>query len=126
MIHALTKQLIDRLATLSAEGRVEWTPGPSQNAFAFEAEGYSVVVEDVASGAMLVVSDGEGRELEALSADDLAEVRAPGGNDYETVVREMHAAARRAALGTDEAIGRILRNLDGEEPRERFTRKPFS
>lgn len=153
MIHDLTKQLIDRLAALSGEGRVEWTTGPSQNAFAFEADGYSVVVEDIASGAMLVVCDAEGRELEALSADDLAEVRSAGGRDYETIVREMCGAARRAALGTDEAIDRILRTLgetgsssepvsgggggdvspastgggagDTERPSDRFRRRPL-
>ncbi len=125
MIHDLTKQLIDRMYTLCKEGRITWSEGPGQNAFAFDTDGYSVVVEAGASGPMLIVSDGEGRELEALTGDDLAEVRAPGGQDYEAIVREIHTSARRAALGTDEAIGRILRSLDGEEPRGRYTRKSF-
>lgn len=114
MIHDLTKTLIDRLAKLSGEGGVEWTAGPSANAFAYETDGYTVIVEDAATGPMLVVSDGEGRELEALSADDLAEVRAQGGQDYETVVRDMHSCARRAALGTDEAISKILTSLGSD------------
>ena len=39
-------------------------------------------------------------------------VRAPGGADYEQIVREIHQNARREALGTDEAIERILRTLE--------------
>ncbi len=126
MIHDLTKRLIDRIYAMSQEGRLSWSEGPGQNAFAFEADNYSVVVDSPSSGPMLTISDSEGRELEALTADDLAEVRAPGGQDYETIVREVHTSARRAALGTDEAIDRILQTLESGEPRNPRPRSRFS
>ncbi len=110
-MHDLTRELIDRLATLTREGRIPWVEGPGQNAFGFEADGYAVSVDAAPSGPMIVVADSEGRELEALTGEELSESRNAEGLDYETVVREMHASARRAALGTDEAIKRILTTL---------------
>ncbi len=107
-MHELTRKLIDRVAALTDGSKIAWQDGPGQNAYSFEADGFAVVVDSANAGPMLVVSDGEGRELEALSGEELSEHRNGEGRDYETVVRDMHASARRAALGTDEAIARIL------------------
>lgn len=115
MIHPLTKELIDRVYKMTQSEHIHWNDGPGQNAFAFDAEGFSVVVDLTPGGPTIMVADNEGRELETLTSDDLAEVRAAGGQDYETIVREIHGHARRTALGTDAAIRQILTSLDGAE-----------
>lgn len=111
-MHELTQKLIDRTHARTLAGQIDWTEGPGKNAYAFDADGYQVVVEANPSTASIRITDTEGRELETLDAEDLAAVRAPGGADYEQIVREIHQSARRAALGTDEAIERILRSLE--------------
>lgn len=120
-MYELTRQLIDRIAVLTKDGQIAWRSGPSQNAFSFDADGYSVTVDSANAGPMLSVSDGEGQELEVLTGEELSETQNGEGLDYETVVRAVHADARRAALGTDDAINRILSALTTDEAgRPRF------
>ena len=61
--------------------------------------------------ATIAITDSDGRELESLNEEELASVTSPSGRDYETLVREIHQSARRVALGTDDAIERILRAM---------------
>ena len=111
-MHELTQRLIDRTHARTLSNQIDWTEGPGKNAFAFEADGYQVVVEATASTASIRIADAEGRVLEALDEEDLAQVTAPGGADYEAIVRDIHQNARRVALGTDDAIERILRAME--------------
>ena len=111
-MHELTQKLIDRTHARTVAGQIDWVEGPGKNAYAFDADNYQVVVEATPSTASIRITDTEGRELETLDAEDLAAIRAPGGADYEQIVREIHQSARRVALGTDEAIERILRTLE--------------
>ena len=111
-MHELTQRLIDRTHARTLAGQVDWTEGPGKNAFAFEADNYQVVVEATASTVSLRITDTEGRALEVMDEEDLAQVLAPSGTDYETIVREIHQNARRVALGTDDAIERILRTME--------------
>ncbi len=112
MIHDLTMRLIDRIHAQTEAGGVQWTEGPGRNAFAFEIDDFQVAVEATPSTVGLIIADAEGRELETLSEDELAGVSNAKGQDYETIVRAIHARARRSALGTDDAIERILRAMD--------------
>ncbi len=114
MIHDLTKKLIDKIHAQTLSGSVEWTEGPGKHAYAFEADAFNVVVDATASTANLVISDTEGRELENLTEEELAQASNGQGLDYEQVVREVHSHARRSALGTDNAIEKILGALDGK------------
>jgi hypothetical protein len=111
-MHERTKRLIDRVHAQTLAGRLEWVEASGRNAFSFEADGFNVVVTATASQISLVIADGDGRELETLDEEALAAAVAPSGKDYESVVRDIHQSARRAALGTDDAIERILRTLD--------------
>jgi 2-C-methyl-D-erythritol 4-phosphate cytidylyltransferase len=111
-MHDLTRRLIERLHEQTLAGRLEWAEGSGRNSFSFEADGYHVTVEATASTAAITIADGDGRELETLDEEALASATSPSGKDYETLVRDIHQNARRAALGTDEAISRILKAID--------------
>jgi hypothetical protein len=110
-MHELTQRLIDRVQAQTAAGLLDWVEGSARNSFAFEADGLSVVVTATASTAAISITDSAGRELETLNEEDLASVTSRNGKDYETIVREIHQSARRVALGTDDAIERILRAI---------------
>jgi hypothetical protein len=110
-MHELTQRLIDRVHAQTLAGQLDWVEGSGRNTFAFEADGLSVVVSATASTATIAITDSDGRELESLNEEELASVTSPSGRDYETLVREIHQSARRVALGTDDAIERILRAM---------------
>lgn len=110
-MHERTKRLIDRVHQQTLAGQIEWAEGSTRNAFSFEADGFHVVVTANASTVTLAISDGDGRDLETLDEEALSQVTSPSGKDYESLVREIHQAAKRTALGTDDAIERILRSL---------------
>lgn len=114
-MHDLTKRLIDRVHAQTLSGEVPWAETGEKNAFAFEADGYNITVEATGSTAAITVADSDGRALETVDEEELAAITGPGGRDYESIVREVHAQARRVALGTDDAIERILRALGEEE-----------
>lgn len=114
-MHELTQRLIDRIHAQTLSGQVDWTEGPGKNSFTFEADGLNVIVEATASTATIRITDADGRELEVLDEEDLAATASPGGSDYEAVAREIHQNARRVAMGTDDAISRILRALGDDE-----------
>lgn len=113
MLHDLTKRLIDRVHAQTERGEVDWSEASEKNAYMFEADGFQVTVEATGGSVTLTIADADGRELETLTDDDLSAAAAPNGEDYETIVRAMHTRARRVALGTDDAIERILKALDG-------------
>lgn len=110
-MHEHTKRLIDRVHAQTMAGQIEWVEGTGRNSFSFEADGYHVVVSANPSTASLSITDGDGRELETLDEEALNQTTSPSGRDYEALVREIHTAARRTALGTDDAIERILRAI---------------
>jgi 2-C-methyl-D-erythritol 4-phosphate cytidylyltransferase len=110
-MHEHTKRLIDRVHAQTMAGQIEWVEGSGRNAFSFEADGFHVVVTANAATASISITDADGRELETLDEEALNQVTSPSGRDYEALVREIHAAARRMALGTDDAIDRILRAI---------------
>ena len=116
-VHQLTQRLIDRIYAQTKEGAIRWREGAEKNAFVFDADDFSVVVEATASTVSIAVTDAEGANLETLDEEDLSAVASAGGRDYESIAREIHQDARRVALGTDDAIARILRALgdDGDE-----------
>lgn len=108
-MHELTQQLIDKVHAQTLAGQLDWSEGAGRNSFAFEADGFSVVVAATASTATIAITDTDGRELETLDEEELASVTSPSGKDYEAIVRDIYQSARRVALGTDDAIERILR-----------------
>jgi uncharacterized protein YccT (UPF0319 family) len=112
-MHDLTRRLIERLHAQTLAGQIEWAEGSARNTFSFEADSYHVIVEATASTASISVADGDGRELETLDEEVLSSATSPSGKDYETLVREIHQNARRAALGTDDAITKILKAIGG-------------
>ncbi|MGD2131346.1 MAG: hypothetical protein PVI23_01040 [Maricaulaceae bacterium] len=114
-MHQLTQRLIDRIHAQTENGQIRWREGASKSAFAFEADDYNVVVDANPSTVTLLITDGDGRELETLDEEDLSAVSSPGGRDYEAIVRDIHANARRVAMGTDDAIERILRAMGEDE-----------
>lgn len=115
-MHDLTKQLIDKIHAQTLAGQVEWLEGPGKNAYAFEADTHQISVEATGSTAVINISDHDGRDLETLDEEELAAITASNGVDYETIVREIHTHARRVALGTDDAIERILRAMGDNTP----------
>jgi hypothetical protein len=111
-MHELTQRLIERVHAQTLSGQLEWTEGSGRNTFAFEADGFHVVVEATANTASITIADGDGRELETLDEEELSAVTSSSGRDFETLVREIHQNARRVALGTDDAIERILKAIE--------------
>ncbi len=109
MLHPSTKKLVDRLSEMTAQRKVAWTEGDN-GAIQFETEGYRVVVH--ADPQSLTLETVEGKVMEEVSAEQLAETPCEDGGSYQTVIADMVKEASRTARGTETAIERLLSGLD--------------
>lgn len=109
MLHASTRNLIIKLCDLTEQGDIPWREGKS-GAVEFETEGYVVEVAGAPPGLRVLKTEGD--ELEHASAETLAAVTWPEGDDtFADRVAAMAGRAQRIARGTEHAISRILSSL---------------
>ena len=109
MIHPSTRKLIDRLHERTLEDRVAWSEG-DDGAIKFENSSYSIVLFQ--ENHELKLTDSDGRELEFVDKDELAEMANDDGVSYTDVASEMYVEGLRIAKGTKRAIDKIMAGLE--------------
>lgn len=109
MLHPSTKKLIDRLAQMTAQQKISWALGDSENSIAYETEGYRVLLEG--SPPYLRLTDALGTELETAAPDVLADTPHADGGTYADVIDDLFSEAFRIARGTETAISAVLQGL---------------
>ncbi|WP_300376396.1 hypothetical protein [Henriciella sp.] len=109
MLHPSTQKLIDRLATMSAQNKIEWTENENGDVI-FATEGYIVRVSE--EPPQMVLGTEGGKVLEDATPDMLrATPQKDGGSNYADLVSTLIRNARRTARGTEEAISTLLAGL---------------
>lgn len=109
MLHPSTKKLIDRLVTMTAEGKIDWVEAEGDNV-SYTTEGYSVTLE-VEPNEMVIKAE-DGRELERATVAELAEAKGGDGAPYTQYIADMTREAVRKAKGIDKAITTLLAGID--------------
>lgn len=112
MLHPSTKKLIDRLADMTVQKKIDWMSGDQADTLVFDTEGYRVLLQG--DPATLRLTDALGRELESASPDELAATPHDGGGTYGATMATMRREALRIARGTEGAISAVLGGLAGE------------
>jgi hypothetical protein len=112
MAYQKIAQLVKRLADQTAAGLIAWQPTAVDDMFMVSFPKYSVSIQPTTDQEgvpfiEITVRDGEGRVLESVNDGDLdIFVEKP----YQ-LLSDMHASARRQALGVNQAIDELLRHL---------------
>lgn len=109
MLHPSTKALIDRIADMSAQGKIRWEEGQN-GAFRFAATGYSVEVS--VNPPELDIRTPDGRLIEQADAGELRDVPHETFGDYSRLIQGLHADIRRTLNGVPQVIATILEGLD--------------
>ncbi|MEL6323121.1 MAG: hypothetical protein AAFQ84_02700 [Pseudomonadota bacterium] len=113
MLHPSTKKLIDRLAEMTVQKKIDWVTGETPDALVFDTEGYRVILQGTPT--TLLLTDALGRELESASPAELDGTSRADGTPYAQVVETMRKEATRIARGTEVAISTVLEGLDAAE-----------
>ncbi|MEM1389436.1 MAG: hypothetical protein AAGG45_00010 [Pseudomonadota bacterium] len=109
MLHPSTKKLIDRLVTMTAEGKIDWVEAEGDNV-SYTTEGYSVTLE-IEPNEMVIKAE-DGRELERATVAELADAKGGDGAPYTQYIADMTREAVRKAKGIDKAITTLLAGID--------------
>ncbi len=109
MLHSSTKKLIDKLGEMTRKRRIGWAE-TDDGRLAYQTEGYSVILGGEPQSMQLLSR--EGKLLEEVSAEEIAESRNDDGTPYQQAFAEMHREAARQARGTETAIDTVLAGLD--------------
>jgi len=107
-------ELIKRLLASSAKGKVDWEPTVNEGVYQAAFADFSVQVR-VRTGQLsddygLQIYDREGRLMEDVWDTDLDSSSAGSANLER--MRALYTVARRRALGVDEALDKILSELE--------------
>jgi len=108
-------EFISRLSQRTAEGKVHWQRTADE--FTYEASfpnhGVRVLPRPARTGTHYVVQilNGEGLVVEDISDLDLAGITSLEGPEACHYMRDIYNAARRQAIGADEAIDDIITAL---------------
>lgn len=109
MLHPSTKKLIDKLAEMTRKRRIGWAE-TEDGRLAYQTEGYSVILGGEPQSVQLLSRDG--KLLEEVSGEEIAETQADDGTPYQQAFSEMYREAARQARGTETAIDTVLAGLD--------------
>jgi hypothetical protein len=109
-------QVVEKLAELTAQGKVPWKSTANPNSFAATIGRLSVVISGrvglVASPftdrIRLAVLDEEGRDIDHLD-HDLGDPNNPG---HGTRLPTLYQSAKRSALGVDQRLEELLSDLE--------------
>lgn len=112
MLHPSTKKLIDRLAEMTFQRKIDWVSGEREDSLVYDTEGYRVLLEG--DPVTLVLTDALGRELESATPTDLADTKNSDGVTYQQAIADMRKEAMRIARGTELAISAVLQGLDDD------------
>jgi CBS-domain-containing membrane protein len=112
MSHAKMLALLEKLEQQTAAGRLEWEETEKADVFQVAFPDYSVRIAH-ATGPnhdliILSIYNAQGRLIESMTDDDISsEVSNPWQR-----MQSLHEGARRRAMGVDEAIDKLMAELD--------------
>ena len=101
-------RLVDRLADLTRQGKVDWTETGSVDTFLAPVSHYTVTIGK-RSYYELKVYDRLGRILETATGDEKPETALPSPQER---LRELHELARHRALAVDGSLSELLTSLE--------------
>ena len=107
MLHPSTKRLLDRLAEMTRQRKIDWTE--TETGVAYQTEGYSVVLTDEPQSMQLLSRDGN--VLEDVGADAIGATATEEGESYREIFASLAREASRLARGTESAIDDVLAGL---------------
>ena len=102
-------QLVLKIHQNSQQGRIDWQATTRSNAFESAFPRYSVRIFTRGEGVILAILNEVGETVEEVADTDLEGL--PGAESWWRVMSEIHEMARRRALGADEAIDALLKEL---------------
>lgn len=118
MVNEKTVELITRLHKNTLAGKIPWQRSANKAAFEAAFPRYSLQISEESKRDQLdyvvTILNDEGLEIDEFSDVDLSgrfPQKAPPGGWF-TLMDEIYDAARRQALGADQAIETILSELD--------------
>jgi hypothetical protein len=115
MTHALDRTrdalFVERLHAKSLARGLAWAPGEHEGRYQVHLGGFLVEVGDGADGCPeILICDAAGKALEILTPD-LVDGPDENGLSRRQMFVEVHEAARRLALGIDQVIESLIRQL---------------
>ena len=111
MLHASTQKLIDRLAAMTAQKKIDWIEKDSGEVL-YATEGY--VVRLTAEPPRVLLTTESGKSLEDATSTLLNSAPHADGGTYGDLVASIARDACREARGTEEAINTLLAGLSDE------------
>uniref|UniRef100_UPI00351866BE hypothetical protein n=1 Tax=Henriciella pelagia TaxID=1977912 RepID=UPI00351866BE len=115
MLHASTQKLIDRLAAMTAQKKIDWIEKDSGEVL-YATEGY--VVRLTAEPPRVLLTTESGKSLEDATSTLLNSAPHADGGTYGDLVASIARDACREARGTEEAINTLLAGLSDESDTE--------
>lgn len=127
MLHPSTKKLIDRLAAMTAQKKIDWIEKDNGDVL-YATEGY--VVRLTPEPPRVLLSTESGKSLEDASSTVLTATAREDGGTYGDLVTTLARDACRDARGTEDAINTLLAGLSdtpaetADETPEAVTEEP--
>lgn len=112
MLHPSTQKLIDRLAEMTALGRLSWSK-LDNGKVSYTTEGYAVEVTDAPHDFVILSKTGD--ELERASNEALANTPQDIDGNYAGTIATLYIQALRIAKGTEAAISSLLADIELDE-----------
>lgn len=105
--------LVDKLANLTREGRLDWRADEDGEPFA-ELGAYFINLKEGrnANGSTTYRVIIEDKEVKTVDAFDDEDIDATAGGKYYVLLKKTINMARRKAKGADQALDEILKRLD--------------
>lgn len=112
MLHPSTQKLIDRLAEMTAQKKIDWAEADETGGVVYATEGYAVIL--TANPPHVSLTTENGRLLEEAGETALSDTPHEGQGTYAELVRSVTEEAARVARGTEAAIDALLAGIDGQ------------
>ena len=122
MLHPSTQKLIDRLAEMTAQKKIDWAEADENGGVVYATEGYEVIL--TANPPHVSLTTEKGRLLEEAAESALSDTPHDEHGDYAELIRKVTGEAARVARGTEAAIDALLAGLDGQAGNRRKTQRP--
>jgi hypothetical protein len=113
MMHKHTIDLLERLFAATEESRIQWAEVPGKTAYSYRAGEFVVLVDVNAERTTFRLTDAKGRTLEQADTEALLAEKLGTGMLARDAVKNIHAMAKRQAMGTDTAIASVMEHLQG-------------
>ncbi|MEQ9317483.1 MAG: hypothetical protein RLN72_16660 [Henriciella sp.] len=111
MLHASTQKLIDRLAAMTAQNKIDWIEKDNGEVI-YATEGY--VVRLTAEPPRVLLTTEAGKPLEDATSTLLKSAPHADGGTYGDLVASITRQAYREARGTEDAINTLLAGLSDD------------